>query len=187
MKMGAAIARLGTMRFRHGQWVRSVAFAPDGQSFASGSADSTALVWDLYATMAPRQLTVGGTVRLWHELASPDATRAFFGDLCQQFGLVPRHLPGGSGLPSPDAVANMFGAAGFSLRPPVQDSVTVVFDSEASWWRWVWSHGQRGFLEQLADDRVDEFKDAAFSALRSFTTPSGIPLEQQFLVLKATV
>ena len=112
---------------------------------------------------------------------------AFFGDLCQQFGLVPRHLPGGSGLPSPDAVANMFGAAGFSLRPPVQDSVTVVFDSEASWWRWVWSHGQRGFLEQLADDRVDEFKDAAFSALRSFTTPSGIPLEQQFLVLKATV
>jgi len=112
---------------------------------------------------------------------------AFFGELCQEYGLVPRHLPGGSSIPSPDEVAKMFGSAGFTLQPPIQDSVSVTFESEASWWRWVWSHGQRGFLEQLGDDRVDEFKDAAFRALRSFATPSGIPLEQQFLVLKATI
>jgi SAM-dependent methyltransferase len=112
---------------------------------------------------------------------------AFFGELCEQYGLVPRGQPSGSRIPSPEEVAAMFGAAGFELQPPIFDSVTVTFPDEESWWRWAWSHGQRGFLEQLADDRVDQFKAAAFARLRSFATPDGIPLEQQFLVLKATV
>jgi O-methyltransferase/aklanonic acid methyltransferase len=112
---------------------------------------------------------------------------AFFGELCQQFGLVHRALPGGASIPSPDEVAKMFAAAGLMLQAPVQDSVTVIFDSAEAWWRWVWSHGQRGFVEQLPADRVDEFKDAAFRSLRSIATPNGIPLEQQFLVLKATI
>jgi O-methyltransferase/aklanonic acid methyltransferase len=111
----------------------------------------------------------------------------FFGALCERYALVPRALPGGSRMPSPEEAMAMFAAAGFALQPPVAGSVSVTFTDEESWWRWAWSHGQRGFLEQLGDDRIDAFKAEAFAALRSFAGPDGVPLEQQFLILTATV
>jgi RNA polymerase sigma factor (sigma-70 family) len=41
-----AIARLGTLRFRHGSMVTGLAFAPDGKTIVSGSYDQTIRVWD---------------------------------------------------------------------------------------------------------------------------------------------
>jgi SAM-dependent methyltransferase len=119
--------------------------------------------------------------------AGGGAEWAFFGELCQKYGLVPKGQPGGSRIPSPEEVGAMFGAAGLTLLPPTQDSVRLMFRDEESWWRWAWSHGQRGFLEQLDDDQVEAFKDGAFRAMRSFATSEGIPLEQQYIVLTATV
>src|SRR5207248_3231519 len=38
--------RLGSVRLRHGHYVLAVAFAPDGQTVASGSRDGTIRFWD---------------------------------------------------------------------------------------------------------------------------------------------
>jgi RNA polymerase sigma factor (sigma-70 family) len=41
-----AIARLGTVRFRHGDWVRSIGFTPDGQRVVSHGWGDGIRVWD---------------------------------------------------------------------------------------------------------------------------------------------
>ncbi len=50
-----AVARLGSIRFRHEGAVNDVAFAPDGKSIFSGSADRTIRQWDLKTGKAIRQ------------------------------------------------------------------------------------------------------------------------------------
>src|SRR5205085_1562676 len=42
-----AIARLGTVRFRHGDQINAVVVAPDGKLLATGSRDGTLALWDV--------------------------------------------------------------------------------------------------------------------------------------------
>jgi RNA polymerase sigma factor (sigma-70 family) len=57
-----AIARLGTIRFRHGGKVHSLAFSPDGAVLVSGSQDRNVRLWDA---------ATGNQLRVMHRHQSP--------------------------------------------------------------------------------------------------------------------
>jgi RNA polymerase sigma factor (sigma-70 family) len=52
-----AVARLGTVRLRHGREVRSVAFHPDGKTLASGGQDNTVRLWEIATGKELRRFT----------------------------------------------------------------------------------------------------------------------------------
>jgi WD40 repeat protein len=65
----------------HGGTVSSVAFAPDGKTCATGSQDTTALVWDVAGRLRERKprrldLTAAELHRLWNEVQGADVAKA---------------------------------------------------------------------------------------------------------------
>src|SRR6266851_3887923 len=41
-----AIARIGTVRFRHGTWIEALAYSPDGRTIAAGDKDGYIRMWE---------------------------------------------------------------------------------------------------------------------------------------------
>jgi WD40 repeat protein len=66
-----AVARLGTGRLRHSNWISSLAFSPDGKLLASGGGDGLIRFWDA-ATGAPRQVLSDLTGRVAEVAFRPD-------------------------------------------------------------------------------------------------------------------
>jgi WD40 repeat protein len=78
-----AVARLGTIRFRHGHQVAAVAVSGDGKKIASGAGDSAFRIWDRKTGKLIARLGAGSpddvfkAARWIHTVAlSPDGTRA---------------------------------------------------------------------------------------------------------------
>ena len=106
----------------------------------------------------------------------------FFGRLCEEFGLAPIPL---DVLP-PQEILVIHERVGLDDVQMTTDTIHFDFPDEQTWWRWAWSHGQRWYLEQLSSDRIEEFQRRAFGYLRAIRTERGIPLEQRFMIAKAT-
>src|SRR5262249_30617344 len=63
----------------HPGWIKALAYAPGSQRLASGSDDTTALVWDVSGQSAAgglRQPTAEGLDGLWQDLAGDDGGKA---------------------------------------------------------------------------------------------------------------
>lgn len=81
-----AVARLGTVRSRHGAEVRSVAFSSDGKTLASGGQDNTVRIWEITTGKELRRftaLTGLGSENTWvSSIAfSPDGKRLAAGTM----------------------------------------------------------------------------------------------------------
>lgn len=80
---GLLLYEIATRRLRcrfdgHTGAVQAVAFARDGRKLVSGSADTSAVVWQLWSSeRKPERLSAGDLDRLWDELGGSDALQAF--------------------------------------------------------------------------------------------------------------
>jgi hypothetical protein len=57
--------------------VTRLAYSPDGRRLASGSADTTVLVWDVRGLTAGRGAAAKAPAGLWEDLGSPDAAMGY--------------------------------------------------------------------------------------------------------------
>ena len=63
----------------HSNWVRSVAFSPDGARIVSGSGDYTIRIWDVETRKMVGEPLVGHSNRVWSVAFSPDGKRIVSG------------------------------------------------------------------------------------------------------------
>jgi WD40 repeat protein len=68
-----ASARIGTTRFRHGSWLLSLAFSPDGKRLSSTAYWHEDAVWDS-ATGRTLAYRCDRSTAPWHAIVSPDGT-----------------------------------------------------------------------------------------------------------------
>jgi hypothetical protein len=100
-------SRREVRRFQgHEGEVRGLAFAPDGRSFFSASADGTVLRWDVLGARDAAILHPGEVAAAWDDLAADDAARAYLSvarliaSPAEARALLSRHLTPARAIPA---------------------------------------------------------------------------------------
>jgi ubiquinone/menaquinone biosynthesis C-methylase UbiE len=76
-------------------------------------------------------------------------------------------------LAEPAALASALRDAGFADVTSTTETFDTAFRDLDQWWAWAWSHGQRGALERIPADRLDEAKAELYDHLRPAAEPDG--------------
>ena len=73
--------------------------------------------------------------------------------------------------PSPQApetaaeLEPLLDSAGFDRIRVHEETHDLRFVDPDEWWQWVWSQGQRGFLETLDDERLERYREEVYARL----------------------
>lgn len=122
-------------------------------------------------------LRPGGTLALSTFPGQPPGKWAEVGTVIQRH--LPEPPPPGrpdqSPVAKPEGLAAALADVGFRDVRQATEEHEVVFRDLDHWWAWVWSHGQRGPLERIPADRLDETKADLYALLGADVAP-GEPL-----------
>jgi SAM-dependent methyltransferase len=113
-----------------------------------------------------RVLRPGGTLGLWVAPSwwwQGDPRWNWHDDLLASLGADVGHIP--AALDGPAPLQQMIRAAGFHNVDVRVDELDLRFKDAREWWRWVWSHGFRQVLEQLAADQLATYWETAFERI----------------------
>ncbi|MBA9004340.1 class I SAM-dependent methyltransferase [Thermomonospora cellulosilytica] len=91
---------------------------------------------------------------------------------------VPKEEGGGPKRPvemfrSAEAVTAVLGEGGFTDVEHRNVTFETRFTGPDQWWEWIGSHGGRGTLERLPEDRVEDARAAAYEVMETARTPDG--------------
>lgn len=130
---------------------------PDGSFDAVLSGFTLMLLPDPVAVAREwrRVLRPGGTCAVSQPLGGGERW-AFWGELIGKF--APRATKPMPAPPPAVHLGEVLEGAGFVDVRSVEESHRFVFDGPDAWWRWVWSHGMRAFLEVLPPDAQEDLR-----------------------------
>lgn len=134
-------------------------------------------------------LRPGGTVALSTFPAQPPGKWAEVGTVISRY-LPEAPAPGRpdqSPVAKPEGLAAALADAGFTDVRQTTEEHEVVFRDLDQWWAWVWSHGQRGPLERIPADRLDDAQAELYALLGADVAPGDpLVLRQRVTYTRAT-
>jgi hypothetical protein len=90
-------------------------------------------------------------------------------------------------LSNSDEINLVFKDAGFKEIQIKREDKDFYYKDFEEWWKVLWSHGYRGFLELLNEETLESFKAESFEIISDILEEKGIPEKFSVLITKAIV
>jgi ubiquinone/menaquinone biosynthesis C-methylase UbiE len=127
-----------------------------------------------------RALKPGGRLGLttW---GGEDERWQWFNDLLKAYMPPQEQPPQNDSAPPKPALNQQAGLetvlqqAGFTDIQIVAEATTLAYPTEETWWATLWSHGVRGYLEQIEPAAREQLKAEAFAHLQTIKQADGFP------------